>query len=206
MKLVSDRTRPEHTGFQLRPHSWRCRTDTQVLQRCPSPHWLASPGNDSELHELLTVEDVAALLEVSRSWVYKNALTRHSANGALRVRKIAYKRFDHGRFASSSSGARRAHEPLCRLTTMDRELAVARRANEEKDCSRMLAGNDSTVAVLWEGRKGVGARWREREIAPDGTIKKRLCYEALGNSPARGWCVLRRKWPSSAQRRPMQAA
>ena len=41
---------------------------------------------------------------------------------------------------------------------------------------------------------GWAIRWREREIAPDGTIKKRLCYEALGNiSRAEAGEILRRK-------------
>jgi len=35
-------------------------------------------------------------------------------------------------------------------------------------------------SLFKEGR-GWAIRWRELEIAPDGTIKKRLCYEALGN-------------------------
>ncbi len=39
-----------------------------------------SPGNDpadEDLHELLTVEDVAALLRVSKSWVYEHIRSRH---------------------------------------------------------------------------------------------------------------------------------
>ena len=48
-------------------------------------------------------------------------------------------------------------------------------------------------SLFKEGR-GWAIRWRELEIAPDGTIKKRLCYEALGNiSRAEAGEILRRK-------------
>jgi integrase len=48
-------------------------------------------------------------------------------------------------------------------------------------------------SLFKEGR-GWAIRWRELEVAPDGTIKKRLCYEALGNiSRAEAGEVLRRK-------------
>jgi predicted DNA-binding transcriptional regulator AlpA len=55
-----------------------------------------SPGNDSELHELLTVEDVAALLKVSRSWVYEHTRSRGTARAErLPYIKLGkYKRFD----------------------------------------------------------------------------------------------------------------
>jgi hypothetical protein len=55
-----------------------------------------SKSDDSELHELLTVEDVAALLKVSRSWVYEHTRSR----GTARAERLAYikigkyKRFD----------------------------------------------------------------------------------------------------------------
>jgi hypothetical protein len=72
----------------------------------PNPHYdaLAMPltplppskYNDSELHELLTVEDVAALLKVSRSWVYEHTRSRGTARTErLPYIKIGkYKRFD----------------------------------------------------------------------------------------------------------------
>ena len=55
-----------------------------------------SLGNESELHELLTVEDVAALLKVSRSWVYEHTRSRGTARAErLPYIKIGkYKRFD----------------------------------------------------------------------------------------------------------------
>jgi integrase len=48
-------------------------------------------------------------------------------------------------------------------------------------------------SLFKEGR-GWAIRWRALEIAPDGTIKKRLCYEALGNiSRGQAGDILRRK-------------
>ena len=50
-----------------------------------------------------------------------------------------------------------------------------------------------TGSLFKEGR-GWAIRWRELEIAPDGTIKKRLRYQALGNlSRAEASEILRRK-------------
>ena len=55
-----------------------------------------SPHDDSELHELLTVDDVAALLKVSPSWVYEHTRAR----GTVRAERLPYikigkyKRFD----------------------------------------------------------------------------------------------------------------
>ena len=37
------------------------------------------PGAPDELHELLTVEDVAALLKVSPSWVYEHTRVRRTS-------------------------------------------------------------------------------------------------------------------------------
>jgi predicted DNA-binding transcriptional regulator AlpA len=42
--------------------------------------------NESQLHELLTVEDVAALLKVSRSWVYEHTRSR----GTTRTERLPY--------------------------------------------------------------------------------------------------------------------
>jgi len=48
-------------------------------------------------------------------------------------------------------------------------------------------------SLFKEGR-GWAIRWREREIAPDGAIKKRLCYEALGTmSRTEAGEILRRR-------------
>ena len=60
------------------------------------PRTSLTPGNDSELHELLTVEDVAALLKVSRSWVYEHTRSRGTGRTErLPYIKIGkYKRFD----------------------------------------------------------------------------------------------------------------
>jgi excisionase family DNA binding protein len=52
--------------------------------------------NDVDLHELLTVDEVAALLKVPRSWVYEYTRSRGKARAErLPYIKIGkYKRFD----------------------------------------------------------------------------------------------------------------
>ena len=35
-----------------------------------------APGSDTDLHELLTVDDVAKIFKVSRSWVYEHTRSR----------------------------------------------------------------------------------------------------------------------------------
>ena len=68
----------------------------------------AASSDESELHELLTVEDVAALLKVSRSWVYEHTRMR----GTMRSERLPfikigkYTRFD----------ARSVHDFLRRRT------------------------------------------------------------------------------------------
>jgi integrase len=61
-------------------------------------------------------------------------------------------------------------------------------------------------SLFKEGR-GWAIRWRELEIAPDGRIKRRLCYEALGNiSRAEAGEILRRKLAeSSSNERPTRS-
>jgi excisionase family DNA binding protein len=71
------------------------------------PRAVAS-SDERELHELLTVDDVAALLKVSRSWVYEHTRMR----GTMRSERLPfikigkYTRFD----------ARSVHEFLRRRT------------------------------------------------------------------------------------------
>ena len=62
----------------------------------PGPGGPAASHQEAELHELLTVEDVAALLKVSRTWVYEHTRSRGSARAErLPYLKIGkYKRFD----------------------------------------------------------------------------------------------------------------
>lgn len=45
-----------------------------------------SPAQDENLHALLTVDDVAALLKVSKSWVYEHTRAR----GAPRSQRLPY--------------------------------------------------------------------------------------------------------------------
>ena len=50
--------------------------------------------SDQELHELLTADDVAALLKVSRSWVYEHTRARMSRPDRLPFIKMGkYVRF-----------------------------------------------------------------------------------------------------------------
>ena len=42
----------------------------------PGQPVLPAPQDDGELHELLTVGDVAALLQVSKNWVYEHTRSR----------------------------------------------------------------------------------------------------------------------------------
>ena len=56
----------------------------------------AGPPDQNDLHELLTVDDVASLLKVSRSWVYEHTRSRGTARtDRLPYIKIGkYKRFE----------------------------------------------------------------------------------------------------------------
>src|SRR5262245_17649392 len=78
---------------------------------------------------------------------------------------------------------------------MDVELHGHEEPARRKDCSRMARRKRQygSGSLFKEGR-GWAIRWRELEIAPDGRIKKRLCYEALGNiTRAEAGEILRRK-------------
>ena len=67
-----------------------------ALASSSSSQALSDPQNDSTLHELLTVDEVAAILKVSRSWVYEHTRSRgKSRTERLPYFKIGkYKRFD----------------------------------------------------------------------------------------------------------------
>jgi excisionase family DNA binding protein len=56
----------------------------------------ARPNDDHDLHELLTVDDVAALLKVSRSWVYEHTRARGTPTTARlpHVKVGKYVRFE----------------------------------------------------------------------------------------------------------------
>jgi len=59
---------------------------------------------------------------------------------------------------------------------------------------------------LFKEGGGWAIRWRELEIAPDGRIKKRKCYEALGNIPRSVAAdILRGKVASGDGRRPVRS-
>jgi integrase len=59
---------------------------------------------------------------------------------------------------------------------------------------------------LFKEGGGWAIRWRELEIAPDGTIRKRKCYEALGNISRREAAeILRGKVAASDGKRPLRS-
>ena len=68
-------------------------SDPQLPPSALSP---SGSNGDEALHELLTVEDVAALLKVSKAWVYEHTRSRGTARTErLPYIKIGkYKRFD----------------------------------------------------------------------------------------------------------------
>ena len=61
-------------------------------------HGVARPeqNDDTELHELLTVDDVAALFKVSKSWVYEHTRSRGTprAERLPHIKIGKYLRFD----------------------------------------------------------------------------------------------------------------
>ena len=71
----------------------------------------ANQGND-DLHELLTVEEVAALLKVSKSWVYQHTRTRSLPHS----QRLPYVKV--GKYVRFESNALRAFiQQRCRRTT-----------------------------------------------------------------------------------------
>jgi excisionase family DNA binding protein len=68
-------------------------------------------AGEDNLHELLTVEDVAALLKVSRSWVYEHTRSR----GTPRSERLPYVKV--GKYLRFEARAIRAFiEKQCRRT------------------------------------------------------------------------------------------
>jgi len=68
-----------------------------------------APHADGELRELLTVEDVAALLKVSKNWVYEHARSR----GTPRSERLPYLKI--GKYLRFETRAVRAFlEKKCR--------------------------------------------------------------------------------------------
>lgn len=67
--------------------------------------------DDTDLHELLTVEEVAALLKVSKSWVYEHTRSR----GAPRSERLPYVKL--GKYVRFDARALRAFiQKKCRTT------------------------------------------------------------------------------------------
>lgn len=79
----------------------------------PEMHALARPAteDDADLHELLTVDDVAALLKVSKSWVYEHTRSREMP----RSERLPYIKV--GKYVRFEARALRAFiEKKCRTT------------------------------------------------------------------------------------------
>jgi excisionase family DNA binding protein len=53
------------------------RLESITAARCPGPSAVEWVDDGPALHELLTVDDMAALLKVSKSWVYEHTRGRH---------------------------------------------------------------------------------------------------------------------------------
>ena len=140
-------------------------------------------SSDSRLLELLTVDDVAALLKVSKSWVYEHTRSR-SAPRTERLPHVKigkYVRFDA---AARARIPRSAHAGDVIARARDATMAAELQHEEPargKGCSRMARSKRQYGSgCLLKRGKGWAIRWREIEIAPDGTRKKVLRYEALG--------------------------
>jgi excisionase family DNA binding protein len=72
---------------------------------------LGTQHSCEDLHELLTVEDVAALLKVSKSWVYEHTRSR----GTPRSERLPHIKF--GKYVRFEAHALRAFiEKKCRTT------------------------------------------------------------------------------------------
>ena len=83
-------------------------TDGPTTSVTPVPR---SSHDENELHELLTVEDVAVLLKVSKNWVYEHTRSR----GMPRSERLPYLKI--GKYLRFESRAVRAFlEKKCRTT------------------------------------------------------------------------------------------
>lgn len=72
---------------------------------------VATTSSDADLHELLTVDEVARLLKVSRSWVYEHTRAR----GVPRSERLPHIKV--GKYVRFDSRAVRAFlERKCRVT------------------------------------------------------------------------------------------
>ena len=136
-----------------------------------------------DLHELLTVDEVAALLKVSKSWVYEHTRSR----GTPRSERLPYHQdWKIPAFRSARRAGVSREEMPNNVIRFPTTATINPRLNHEeptrgKGVSRMARTKRQygSGCLLKRGR-GWAIRWRELEIAPDGTTKKALHYEALG--------------------------
>ena len=116
-------------------------------------------ASHDELHELLTVDEVAALLKVSKSWVYEHTRSRsvpairataaHQDRQVRALRARAVRAFHREAMPNDRDSVRR--------TRYNRRQAKPRRANERKGC--LSNGSTETTVrkrVSSRKRKGVG--------------------------------------------------
>ena len=150
-----------------------------MLKTCRT---LSDRLNAQGVDELLTVEDVAALLKVSKGWVYEHIRSRSKprSDQLPHIKVGKYIRLINRHYAglSRTNAEQRDSVPDTRYNQPE---AKPRRANEEERVS--LDGSTKRQygsGCLLKRGKGWAIRWRELEIAPDGTTKKVLRYEALG--------------------------
>ena len=138
----------------------------------------------TDVYEILTVDEVAALLKVSKSWVYEHTrVARRPAIGAPTPPEDRQVRALRCRGSSAHSSSVDADARVTRpatTATMAPELQHEE-PTRGKGFSRMARSKRQYGSgCLLKRGKGWAIRWREMEIAPDGTRKKVLRYEALG--------------------------
>ena len=114
-----DGTEPIHNRIRQRPDSFaRCLRALDTLRDKGVDSCVVTQVNGwnldclDDLHELLTVEDVAALLKVSKSWVYEHTRSRHIP----RSERLPHVKV--GKYVRFETRALRAFiEKQCRTTT-----------------------------------------------------------------------------------------
>ena len=127
-------------------------------------------GLSEKWDELLTVEDVALLLKVPKSWVYER--TRRRGEDRLPFVKLGkYVRFESRAiqaFLWPLSGSPRDIEchPPCVMPPPELSTEEPTRG---KDSRMARTKRQYGSGCLLKRKGGWATRWRELEIAPDGT-------------------------------------
>ena len=149
-----------------------------------------APEADDEYDRLLTVNEVATLLRVPPHGSKPNEAPRAAAIAQYQTRKIRAVRTGRG------AGVPGAPAPGS-VTRMG--ISAAIRASElrheeptrGKDISRMArAERQYGSGCVLDTKGGFAIRWRELEIAPDGTIRRVLRYATVGRVPRKRACQI----------------